>query len=227
MQKHETELGRFYQTPIGSLPSVNTIIRHTRPKKQQDKLQQWRDLHGHEQKTSRQRGTFLHQQIENYFHTGKLPEQIETDNNISNNDSPTEYWSGICKTLIGHPSTTYKLPDNELAIEYATYHPELKYAGTLDWLGEWNGRLTLIDFKTSSRPKLLKYLKEYRLQLAAYKLAVEHHFDIDIPQTAIVIFVKNQSSQIFYFSDRDLESDVLGWQKRVNKYYRSPLNFNL
>lgn len=41
--------------------------------------------------------------------------------------------------------------ENEVEVqqtEVITYHPEFMYAGTIDWIGEVNGRPAIIDFKS-------------------------------------------------------------------------------
>jgi len=57
------------------------------------------------------------------------------------------------------------------ATECKLWHPELWYAGTVDWVGEINGRPSIIDWKTTN--KLNE--KAVKLQLAAYEELVAYN----------------------------------------------------
>lgn len=221
MQTYDTKLGRYYQTVAGNFPSVSTIIRNLRPPQQQAILDKWRERTPKEVRDAvKERGNYLHSSIEKYFRTGRLEENLQIDSAVLELEDPRDYWQGIYQTLKGHTASTLELGANTLAIEYSIYHPELRYAGTLDWLGYWNGELTLIDFKTTSKRKRLDFLIEQRLQLAAYKQAVEFHHDLQITQTAVIFFVKNSASQIFYFEGEDLQADDAAWQQKVKEYHQ-------
>ena len=71
-----------------------------------------------------------------------------------------------------------------------TYIASLKmgYGGALDALGEKNGKLILLDWKTSN------YIHEtYSLQAAAYVMAFEETFDKDIDKAFVVRFGKEKA----------------------------------
>ena len=58
--------------------------------------------------------------------------------------------------------------DNIHAIEQALFSKELGVAGTVDCIAEYEGELSVIDFKTSKRPKPEKWIEHYFVQCAAY-----------------------------------------------------------
>ncbi len=220
MEQYFTEAGKYYRTPVGNLPSVTTIIENMRPPEEKLRLQKWRDKNSTVKQTAiKERGTFLHQQIENYFRSGYLPKVLNVDPTQYEQENPQNYWQQICRTLKGHKTENLILGNNRPAIEYITYHPELKYAGTFDWLGYWNGELTLIDFKTTRKHKQQKYLKDQKLQLAAYRIAIEFQFNLKISQAASIYFLPNQS-QIFYLSNSELEEYSLRWQQIITEFYQ-------
>lgn len=69
------------------------------------------------------------------------------------------------------------LPDitNVVAIESSVVHPLLGYAGTLDLIAEYKGALSVIDWKTSAKPKTtLKDCYSYPQQIVAYAGAVNY-----------------------------------------------------
>jgi hypothetical protein len=72
-----------------------------------------------------------------------------------------------------------------LSSEEKVYHPELKYAGTVDAVAEVNDEFCVIDFKTSS-----KVYPEHHIQCAAYAKAVELIYDREVECTYVLRFDK-------------------------------------
>ena len=71
-------------------------------------------------------------------------------------------------------------------VECTMVYP-MKYAGTADCVGLYEGKETIIDFKQSNKPKKVEYIDSWFLQTAAYSLAhnIVHKSNI----TACVILV--------------------------------------
>lgn len=195
--------GKFYETPWGLFPSVTTILKATMPEEQQARLRNWRNRNGDKAESLRQtaaeRGTIIHKLIEARF-KGK---ETECPSDVS------EFWHEVRKILgaIGTVS----------AIEQMGYHPQLQYAGTLDLLAQWQGVLTLFDFKTSHRTKRAQWLTDAKLQIAAYRGAYEHLFEIEIPQGLIMV-ITPQTVQIFTLEKEELEQYWQEWLIRVQRY---------
>ena len=70
---------------------------------------------------------------------------------------------------------------NILSCEEKVYHPELKYAGTVDAVAEIDGDMYIIDFKTSS-----KVYPEHHIQCAAYAKAIELMYGKEVQHTFIL-----------------------------------------
>lgn len=68
-----------------------------------------------------------------------------------------------------------------ISAEEKIYHPELKYAGTVDAVAEVNDEFCVIDFKTSS-----KTYPEHHIQCAAYSKAIELIYDRKVECTYIL-----------------------------------------
>ena len=82
------------------------------------------------------------------------------------------YWNSVSHVL--------KDITNVIAVESAVVHPLLGYAGTLDLIAEYKGKLSVIDWKTSAKHKTnLKDCYSYPQQVAAYAGAV--NFDDNYP----------------------------------------------
>ena len=67
-------------------------------------------------------------------------------------------------------------------------------AGTLDFLCFWEGKLTLVDFKTSNHIDKISY----SMQVAAYKYFFEHMTGIKIPQLKIIHLSKDYDKYDIY-----------------------------
>lgn len=220
----DTETGRVYQTPVGTLPGVNTILDATETEEDRERLRKWQQCQvqelGQEGAAQsaiayRERGTAIHALIAEYLTDGTLP-----------NDLPPEllsYWKSIhcwLRTVGKSAIVSHEMYGNERrAIELPIYHPQLGYAGTLDWVGEWEvGDWWLADFKTSRRVKRLKWMSRARLQVAAYRLAFTALFDIPISKVVIPVILRDRPAQIFELTPDQLREDEILWRQRLEQY---------
>jgi hypothetical protein len=95
-----------------------------------------------------------------------------------------------------------------LEVERKIYSREYHYAGTLDWKGFVDGKLSILDFKSS------KYLyDEYRLQVASYQSAVEEEDGCKIEQRILLRLGKEDGAfEVAIFDDRmEYEADRLAF----------------
>ena len=61
------------------------------------------------------------------------------------------------------------------------------YAGTADCIGVFKGRPTIIDFKTSRKPKREEWIDDYFMQTFAYALMFEEMTGVEIKQIVILV----------------------------------------
>jgi CRISPR/Cas system-associated exonuclease Cas4 (RecB family) len=165
---------RVYVTPEGNhYKSVTTWLGEFN----QSSLVAWRERIGEEEankisKRAAGRGTTLHENVENYL----LNHSVEI--------SKTNYldlglFKGI-KPLLNNISEIHLL-------ESALYSDVLKLAGTVDCVAKYNGKMSVIDFKTSSKVKDKWMISNYFLQTTIYSLMVEERYGIKIDQLVILI----------------------------------------
>lgn len=184
-----TPEGRMYMTPVGPLPSVTTVLgRHG----SDQWLKDWKARVGEEEarKVSTQaatRGTAVHSICENYlmnrdYKKGVMPFNLDT-------------FSRIKPHLDRNIGSIY-------GIEVPLWSAELKTAGRCDLLAGWNGINSVIDFKTSKRPKDESKILSYFLQATCYSLMAEERTGLRVPQIVIAIAVDHEDAQIFT-KDRD------------------------
>lgn len=82
-------------------------------------------------------------------------------------------------------------------IEYACYHPEMMFAGTLDRYGTIRGEQYIVDIKTTST----RHKKREQAQLCGYdKLAVINGLKVD---KIAVLQLKNDGTYKFEIMDKD------------------------
>lgn len=167
---------RLYRTPEGNeYPSVTTMLSSD-PKKQQG-LEEWRNRIGHDEanritQKAAERGESLHTAIENYLQNQKFPlKEILPESQI--------FFKKMKKEID-------KL-DNIRAQEIPLYSDKLQLAGTCDLIAEYNGKLSVIDFKTSRKPKKLEWCEDYFLQTLIYSIMFQELYGLTINQLCIII----------------------------------------
>lgn len=172
-----TPNGRRYQTPDGNVyPSITTLLGDQPEKKRS--LAEWRARVGEEEanKISRQaanRGTDLHNLMEKYI----LGDEIDAKK--------------IMPSTLARFRIVQKCLEDNLQLVYASETPMfsdiLRIAGTADLICEWNGEVTVIDFKTSRKRKTADMITDYFLQATAYSIMFEEHTGIECHNFAILV----------------------------------------
>lgn len=109
--------------------------------------------------------------------------------------------------------------NNIRLLEKPLYSDELKLAGTPDCIAEYNGVLSTIDFKTSTKDKLDKWIVGYRLQTAIYSLMFQERFGI-LPDQSVILMAVEQNPLPAVF----IESTYIG-QTRLNEFVENPILF--
>lgn len=178
---------RFYLTPEGNkYPSVTTVLSEYSRKG----IQEWRNRVGNEEANrisskASTRGTKLHKACEDYL-----------NNKDPNFNTPLE------KELFEKIKPLLNNINNIHAQELRMYSHHLRMAGTVDCIAEYEGKLAVIDFKTSSRMKEASYIENYFMQCSAYAIMYEERFCIPINKTIVIVAVEEHAPQIF-FETRD------------------------
>ena len=87
--------------------------------------------------------------------------------------------------------------DNILALETALCSEQLCIAGKPDCIGEYEGVLSVVDFKTATRKKKIEWVGNYFLQETAYSLVWEDVTGIPIGQIVTIVACEDGSLQTF------------------------------
>ena len=172
---------RLYETPNGDrYPSVTTVTGQLN----KQHIDAWRKRVGDAvadriSKQAADRGTRIHSYCESFL----LGESLEVD--MFDHD----FW----KTM----KPVVDKIDNIHALEAMLYSDQLRMAGTVDCIGEYDGLLSVIDFKTSKKPKHREDIEHYFIQATAYSVMFEELFGIAIKDITIIIGVDDAEPQVF------------------------------
>jgi hypothetical protein len=200
-----TQSGRKYAAPNGkSYPSVTTVLSIL----SEEGIQKWRARVGEEEANkisyrASTRGTAVHSIIENYI----------------NNEE--DYAKGFMPNIVDNFKGVQQVLDERIgrvyAQEAALYSDHLGLAGRVDCVAEFDGKLSIIDFKTSKKLKKEEWITNYFIQESCYAIMWEERTGQPITQLVTIIAVDNEEPQVF-IEHRD------NWTKQlietINEYKR-------
>lgn len=176
--------GRLYRLPDGSkVPSVTTVLGwYKKPQ-----LAEWRKRLGEEevQKVLRRtssRGTKVHAICEDYLHNKEIDKDKVDPFALFLFTSIQKFIDRI---------------DNVLGVELQMYSNHLGVAGTADVIADFDDRRSIIDFKTSDKPKKEEWIDTYFMQMAIYSMMMYELTGIIVQQLVVIIAVENSEPQLF------------------------------
>ena len=173
-ERVEKDGNRYYVTPDGNhYPSITSVLS------QQENLgiEAWKAKVGEKEakrisQESMRIGTAVHQMCEFYLcnYIVKLDKEEKVIRDTFNR----------MRFLLGNIN-------NIVGTEIALYSDMLRVAGTADCIAEYNGVPSIIDFKTSRKPKKEAWIDDYYMQTFAYKLMFEEMTGLEIKQIVILV----------------------------------------
>lgn len=178
--------------------------------KKADGLIEWRKKVGEEEanKISRKasnRGTKLHKVCEKYL--------LNEEDFLNNVDYVTlDLFKGIQPILNDRV-------DDIFMVENYLYSDFLRVAGTVDCIGKFDDKKSIIDFKTSNKLKKRDWIDSYFMQTACYAVMFEERTGISIPNLVIIIAVENEKPQIFIEKRNDWINPAYKVIKEYNAYH--------
>ena len=104
--------------------------------------------------------------------------------------------------------------DNIHSLEGALYSRQLGIAGTVDCIAEYNGELSIIDFKTSKKPKPREWIEHYFVQAMAYGCMLYELTGITVKKLVIIMACENGECVVYE------ETDKAKYIKLLDKYIR-------
>ena len=169
----------------------------------------WRKRVGEEKankitKQATTRGTSFHQHIEDYLRKEK--EFIEFENVLQ---------EGMFKAV--QPILDEIIP---IALEAPLYSNQLRMAGRVDCVGLFDNNLSIIDFKSSSKPKEEYMAKQWYIQMTAYALMVEELTGKPVEEITAIVGIEGLNTfQIFTSTPDEHIEDLVQLRKQYENLY--------
>jgi genome maintenance exonuclease 1 len=183
---------RVYTTPTGEkYPSITTILSGTK----KDTIKAWRERVGADEankitRAAASRGTSLHAIVEDYI-----------------NNKPIENKGSNITGFVHFKTIQHEVDmiDNILLQETGVWSDFWRIAGKLDCLAQYRGILSIIDFKTSRKPKPRAWIENYFIQGAFYAAAVkERTKGIICPKQTVIIMANDDQTFETYIEPVDV-----------------------
>ena len=187
---------RYYTVEGRPMVSITSVTSHFN----KEVFVEWRKRVGEKEanritKRSTTRGTKVHTLIENYL----LNKEVDPDTPGS-------------KMLFQQAKKSLGNINNIYALEKSLYSTELGVAGTVDCIAEYDGELSIIDFKTAAKPKPRDWIQNYFVQAAAY--ACMFYERTGIPVKKLVILMTCENGEVTVYE----EYDKMKYMKLLVKY---------
>ena len=207
LEQINSDTGRLYQTPSGiRYPSITTVLSILN----KEAIIEWRKRVGEEEanrisKRATNKGTRVHKYFEDYINN----ETVVFDKN-----------DFLAK------ESFYKLKpvvdaniDDIILQEERLYSDYLEIAGQVDLIAHFGGKLSIIDFKTASKPKKEEWIQNYFMQASAYAIMYEERTSIPITRIVLLIAVDHEEPQIFVRRRDDYVSSLIETRKLYKEKY--------
>jgi genome maintenance exonuclease 1 len=175
---------RVYEIGDQKYPSISTICSFRNRKS----IAEWRARVGAEEankisKRATTAGTTVHSMIEDYL----------------NNELDLEKYDGkhLAKILFTQAKPMLARINNIHFQEAPLYSHEFAIAGRVDCIAEFDGKLSIIDFKTSSKEKKEEWIEGYLVQETGYAKMYEERSGIKVEQIVTLITCQTGDTQVF------------------------------
>lgn len=205
LKAETTDSGRLYTVPSGEkYKSITTILSNYNKKH----ILEWRKAVGEEQANkisskAANRGTKVHKICEDYINNETTDFKLQ----LLMPDLKELFFK--IKPIIDQSV------DNIYAQEQALYSHKLRAAGRVDLIAEWNGKLAIIDFKTSTKQKDEENIQNYFMQCTAYATMFHEVTGIWIDDIVILIATEEGDAQVF---ERQIDAYRQPLMEMIHKY---------
>ena len=196
---------RWYVTPNENLyPSITTLLS-VKPKPH---LENWRKMLG-EDKAAKEtqrcadRGTAVHLMAERFINNEENPIRDQSYENVK---------------LFNQLRLIIKNKINNIrAQEVPLYSDVLGVAGRVDCIAEYDGVLSVIDFKTSNNNKTEDMIEDYFLQETFYALAFQELTGLEVNQIVTIMTVERGIMPLVW--KKPIKPYISPLVKRIKDFY--------
>ena len=197
---------RFYVTPEGNeYPSITTVLSP----RNKEGLMKWRKRVGekvanHICNKAATRGTKVHKMCEDFL----------------NGEDMTHHKKDFLPYCLFNElkDKTFNNINEVIGQEVTLYSDKYKVAGRTDLIAEYNGELSIVDFKTSTNERKDSYNENYYIQTAAYAEMFEELTGKPINQIVILVVTENGTVQEFI---KDKQEYLPLLEETLEEWYQS------
>ena len=200
---------RLYETPDGNMyPSITTVLSV----RNKQGLFEWRkrvgeDVANYIARTAAARGTAVHHMCEDYLNNEDMEKHKEKF-------LPHALFTQLRDTMLNRV-------DNIRSQEAGLYSDKYGVAGRVDCIAEFDGVLSIIDFKTSTKERQDSYNESYYIQASAYAEMFEERTGIEVNQICILVVTADGVCQEFVKDKKDylplLTDSIEEWKRKNEK----------
>lgn len=193
---------RFYDIDGKAYPSVTSVLSLLKA----DSLKDWRAKVGDsvanwEMGRAARRGKAMHTLVEQY---------IKNQTTNIRDVLPLGLFR-IIKPYIDQIN-------NIRLLEAIMYSKNLTIAGQVDCVAEYNGKLSVIDFKSANKTREESWIENYYLQTTAYAMMYEETFGEKIEQLVVIIACEDGVAQTFIKKTDEFKSKLI---EAIDGFYKS------
>jgi len=182
----------FYETPKGSLyPSVTTMLKATEDEEKTKTLAEFNERV--EAKyimiQAMLMGNQTHKLIENYLQDIASPRDAYRLLSIAHFQNLKPFLDAKVNNIRG--------------VELKMWSDKLKLGGMSDCIAEYDGVLSIIDYKTKRSNQKKEWLTDYFIQATAYSIMFEELTGIPVPQAVILVSSEKNQQEEFIVPTAD------------------------
>ena len=194
---------RFYQIDGKNYPSITTVLGVQK----KEGLEKWRKAVGEEAAKwemgrAARRGKATHTLVEQY---------LKSETPAIRDVLPL----GLFRLMKPYLDQI----DNVQLSEEIMYSHKLTIAGQVDCVADYNGKLSVIDFKTANKERKEDWIENYYIQTCAYAIMYEELFGKRIEQLVILMAGEDGTMRSFIRNKKDFEPKLEESIKYFYKYY--------
>ena len=200
----EKDNAHFYQTPTGEIyPSITTILHETMANEKKESLQNWKEQEIAADYITQEAatiGTQTHKLIENHINEVRQTDDVRL--------LSVAHFNNLIPFL--------QKINNVHGTELRLYSNAMKLAGTSDCIANYDGELSIIDYKTKRSNQKEEWMTDHFIQGTAYAQMFKELTGIEAKQVVILVSSEKNSRTEFVKNTKDYK-DLL--TQRLNQYY--------
>ncbi|MFQ5440663.1 MAG: PD-(D/E)XK nuclease family protein [Nitrosopumilaceae archaeon] len=200
----EKDEGHFYQTPSGVIyPSITTMLQKTQSLEKQQILQNWREQEIAAEYITEQAaiiGSETHKLIENYL----------------NGEDNYEKFRLLSEAHFNNLLPFVEKINDIHGIELRLYSDKMRLAGTSDCIAKYDGKLSIIDYKTKRSNQKEEWLTDHFIQATSYGEMFKELTGIKVDQIVILVSSEKNTREEFIKNPVDYQGLL---EDRITQFY--------